>query len=573
VNTGGTLDLRNVTGVAEPITLAGGTLATSTGTSSVTAPISISGASTVDVDGTQLTLEGVISGSGSLEKEGAGTLILTAANTYTGATTVDAGTLAITNAAALGAGTAGTTVNTGGTLDLRNVTGVAEPITLAGGTLATSTGTSSVTAPISISGASTVDVDGTQLTLEGVISGSGSLEKEGAGTLILTAANTYTGATTVDAGTLAITNAAALGAGAAGTTVNTGGTLDLRNVTGVAEPITLAGGTLAASTGTSSVTAPISISGASTVDVDGTQLTLEGVISGSGSLEKEGAGTLILDAANTYTGATRIDAGVLKLAAGASISESEKVVVAANAIFDTSAISGNVFIESLAGSGSVLNGSIAPNSLVITDAKPGDVFSGVISGTGGLRITGGTQTLTGINTYSGPTVVSPGANLIAAIQSIPGDVVNNGSFGFSQSTAGTYSNNMSGSGTMVIGGTGTITLTGQNTQAGGTRIESGASVLIGSPDALSGNRLASNNGSLGIASGVTLSSLDVTGSVILTTDIITTGAQTYDNIKFATQPIGYLPYGQAMPTSPFLERSMAFKTRCNHRSLMRALGL
>jgi autotransporter-associated beta strand protein len=199
------------------------------------------------------TISGVISGSGSLTQTAlpsgspVGTLILTAANTYTGATTVDAGTLAITNAGALGSGTAGTTVNTGGTLDLRNVTGVAEPITLAGGTLATSTGTSSVTAPISISGASTVDVVGTQLTLEGVISGSGSLEKEGSGTLILAAANTYTGATTVNAGTLAITNAGALGSGAAGTTVNTGGTLDLRNVTGVAEPITLAGGTLFAS--------------------------------------------------------------------------------------------------------------------------------------------------------------------------------------------------------------------------------------------------------------------------------------------------------------------------------------
>jgi autotransporter-associated beta strand protein len=539
VNTGGTLDLRNVTGVAEPITLAGGTLATSTGTSSVTAPISISGASTVDVDGTELTLSGVISGSGSLEKEGNGTLILTAANTYTGSTAVDAGTLAITNVDALGsaASGSGTTVNTGGTLDLRNVTGVVEPITLNGGTLATSTGSSSVTSPMTVTGASTIDVGGTQLTLEGPISGSGSLEKEGAGTLILTVDNTnYTGATTVDAGTLAITNAGALGssAGGSGTTVNTGGTLDLRNVTGVAEPITLAGGTLAVSTGSSSVTSPMTITGASAIDVDGTQLTLTSAVSGSGSLDKTGTGTLLLAAANTYTGATRIDAGVLKLAANASISESDKVVVGANAIFDTRAITGNVFIESLAGSGSVLNGSVAPNSLVITDAKPGDVFSGVISGTGGLRITGGTQTLTGINTYSGPTVVSPGANLIAAIQSIPGDVVNNGSFGFSQSTAGTYSNNMSGTGTMVIGGTGTITLTGQNTQSGGTRIESGASVMIGSTNALSGNRLSSNNGSLGIASGVTLSSLDVTGTVILTTDIITTGAQSYENIKFAT---------------------------------------
>jgi autotransporter-associated beta strand protein len=463
----------------------------------------LSGSGSVALGSNNLTLSnaasgnfsGEISGSGGLTVA-AGTQTLSGSNAYTGNTAIDAGaSLLIGGSGSLGNGNyAGTITN---------------------------------------NGSFTYASSATQ-TISGVISGSGSLEKEGAGTLILTAANTYTGATTVDAGTLAITNASALGAGTAGTTVNTGGTLDLRNVTGVAEPITLAGGTLAVSTGSSSVTSPMTITGTSTIDVDGAQLTLSNTVSGSGSLDKTGTGTLLLEAANTYTGATRIDAGVLKLAAGASISESEKVIVAANAIFDTSAISGNVFIESLAGSGSVLNGSIAPNSLVITDAKPGDVFSGVISGTGGLRITGGTQTLTGINTYTGPTVVSPGANLIAAIQSIPGDVVNNGSFGFNQSTAGTYSNNMSGTGTMVIGGTGTITLTGQNTQTGGTRIESGASVLIGSPDGLSGNRLASNNGSLGIASGVTLSSLDVTGSVILTTDIITTGAQTYENIKFAT---------------------------------------
>ena len=411
------------------------------------------------------------------------------------------------------------------------MTGVAEPITLNGGTLATSTGSSSVTAPISITGASAVDVDGAELTLSGVISGTGSLDKEGAGTLILTAANTYTGATTVDAGTLAITDAGALGAGSAGTTVNTGGTLDLRNVTGVAEPITLNGGTLATSTGSSSVTAPVALTANSTISVTGTSMELTSAVSGSGGLTKTGSGILQLDAANTYTGATTVDAGTLKLGANASIADSDKVTV--NGTLDTSAITSNLYIQSLAGSGSVINGSIAPNSLVITDAIPGDVFSGVISGSGGLRITGGTQTLTGINTYSGPTVVDPGANLIAGVQSIPGDIVNNGSFGFNQSTAGSFAHNMSGSGTMVIAGTGVITLTGTNTQAGGTQINDGASLMIASANALSGNQVQSNNGSFGMADGIVLSSLGITGSVTLTSDIITSGAQSYGNVKLA----------------------------------------
>jgi autotransporter-associated beta strand protein len=483
------------------------------------------------------TLSGVISGSGSLTETAipsgttVGTLILSAANTYAGATVVDAGTLAITNAGALGSSSAGTTVNSGATLDLQNVTGVAEPITLNGGTLATSTGTSSVTAPVSLTANSIIDVDGTALTLSGTVSGVGGIDKTGAGTLTLSAANTYAGATVVDAGSLAITNAGALGSSSAGTTVNTGATLDLQNVTGVAEPITLNGGTLATSTGTSSVTAPVTLAANSTIAVTGTSLELTNAVSGSGGLTKTGSGILQLDAVNTYTGATTIDSGILKLGANASIADSSKVTV--NGTLDMSAIAGNAYIQSLAGSpsGSVISGSVAPDSLVITNA--GDTFSGTISGTGGLRIAGGTQTLTGINTYSGPTVVDPGANLIAGVQSIPGDIVNNGSFGFNQSTAGTFTHNMSGSGTMVIGGTGVITLTGTNTQAGGTIINSGASLIIGSADALSGDQVQSNNGSFGIANNIVLSKLDITGTVTLTTHITTSGAQSYDDIKIA----------------------------------------
>jgi hypothetical protein len=87
---------------------------------------------------------------------------------------------------------------------------------------------------------------------------------------------------------------------------------------------------------------------------------------------------------------------------------------------------------------------------------------------------------------------------------------------------------------MTIGGTGTITLTGTNTQSGGTTLLSGASILIAAVDALSGNTINSQGGSLGIASGITLSSLIVTGTTVtLTTDIITTGAQSYNNIVLA----------------------------------------
>jgi autotransporter-associated beta strand protein len=300
----------------------------------------------------------------------------------------------------------------------------------------------------------------------------------------------------------------------------------------VAEPITLNGGTLATSTGTSSVTSPMTLSANSTISVTGTLLTVTDPISGTGGLTKTGAGTLTLEEVNTYTGPTTVDAGVLKLGPNASIANSSSVTV--NATLDLTQITGNVYLTSLSGSasGSVVTGSVAPNSLVLTNAS--GTFDGVISGTAGLRVASGTQTLTGINTYTGPTVVDPGANLIAGVNSIPGDIVNNGSFGFSQSTPGVFSHNMTGTGTMNIGGTGTITLTGTNTQSGGTTLSSGASVMIAAVNALSGNTIESNNGSLGIADGIVLSSLTVTGTTVtLTTDIYTTGAQSYNNIKLA----------------------------------------
>ena len=122
--------------------------------------------------------------TGVLEKVGAGTLVLTnTANDYTGGTTVSAGTLEIASDSVLGATSGGVTLN--------------------GGTLATTANMSSARA-VSL-GASNGTVDtaaATTLTLSGVMSGSGSLTKAGAGVLTVTGTNTYTGGTTVSAGTL-----------------------------------------------------------------------------------------------------------------------------------------------------------------------------------------------------------------------------------------------------------------------------------------------------------------------------------------------------------------------------------
>ena len=88
-------------------------------------------------------------------------------------------------------------------------------------------------------------------TLLYAIQGSGTLTKVGTGTAVMAASNSYSGATVVSEGTLALSHASALGSTAAGVSVASGATLDLRGVAVGAETLTLQGGTLAASSGSS----------------------------------------------------------------------------------------------------------------------------------------------------------------------------------------------------------------------------------------------------------------------------------------------------------------------------------
>jgi len=114
---GATLELQDVLyGTAEKLTLNGGTLS-ATGTSSFAGDVTLPNTSKVSVAGAKqhLTLGGEISGIGGLTKDGEGTLTLGGdkVNTYSGATTVQAGTLAVTKNQALGTADGGTTVARG----------------------------------------------------------------------------------------------------------------------------------------------------------------------------------------------------------------------------------------------------------------------------------------------------------------------------------------------------------------------------------------------------------------------------------------------------------------------------
>lgn len=149
-----------------------------------------------------ITYDGLISGNGAVEKDGAGTLTLAPSaadgNTYTGGTIIKQGVLSIAADNALGAPSGGITLD-GGTLQWGDNFNLADTRTI---TLA--------------DGGGVIDTQGFRTTIAQGIGGDGALTKQGTGLLVLDGANTWTGGTTVEAGTLAIGDASAPGASLAG---------------------------------------------------------------------------------------------------------------------------------------------------------------------------------------------------------------------------------------------------------------------------------------------------------------------------------------------------------------------
>lgn len=165
--------------------------------------------------------------NGGFTKTGAGTLLLKGSNTYTGTADIQQGTLSLSGGT-LGGSTAGVNVN-GGTLELGGTTQVVGTATFTSGT--TQNGTLNAT---SFSGQSG--------TVNAVLAGNGTFTKTTSGTLTLSAANTYTGVTTISAGTVILSSTGSI-ANSSAIDLATGGKLDVSAVTGftVANAQTLKG--------------------------------------------------------------------------------------------------------------------------------------------------------------------------------------------------------------------------------------------------------------------------------------------------------------------------------------------
>ncbi len=219
---------------------------------------------------------------------GTGTLILQGINTYTATTTVQSGTLSISSNDNLG----DTTLNSG----------VGNNVVIGNGTLQITTNDISTPRLFSLTGGATIDTTTTTLTLTGIISGSGSLTKQGTGTLILSPStnNTYANGTTIAAGTVQISPVGVPGRDSAF------GTLNSR--------VTMAGGTTLNIAGAANLQSqrPFLLQGPATFQIDNTATTFfNGNISGSGELIKTGTEALFLGGTNTYSGGTDVQSGTL----------------------------------------------------------------------------------------------------------------------------------------------------------------------------------------------------------------------------------------------------------------------
>jgi autotransporter-associated beta strand protein len=230
-------------------------------------------------------------------------------------------------------------------------------------------------------------------TISAVISGTIGIIKNGTGTLTLTGANTYTGATAVNAGTLKASVASVANTSGA---FGKNSAVTLANTAGVVLDITGYNTQIGSLTGGGATGGNVTL-GAATLTTGGDNTSpaaYAGVISGTGALAKIGTGTQILSGTNTYTGTTTINAGTLNLnGVGGTIGSSSSVLAVGLANGVNGAAAGTVATGAVANIG---GGNYTVSALQV--GYTGGT-SNLSAGSGWLTMTGGTITANNSSGY------------------------------------------------------------------------------------------------------------------------------------------------------------------------------
>ena len=533
------------------------------------------------------TINAVLSDNGSslISKAGIGTLILNATNTYAGGTSLGAGTLVIGNSSALGSGTltvTGGSVAATGTQITTNLVNANGDFAI-GGTGALTLGDMTLNANRSITNNNTIStttlgyISGTtrNLTISGngntevagvIGTTTGTLTKNGSGSLTLSASNTYTGITTINGGTLQLGNGGSFG--------SIGSTASIINNAALA------------------------------FNLD-SPLTVNKIISGTGSVTQKGTGFSTLSVANSYTGSTIVSAGTLSVGVTANLG-----APAANLVFDggTLQITGTA-LTSFAGIGHAVSFNLNKNVyLDIANTNNTFVVDQVLNqGTGRFYKYGlGTAILTQSNTMmpaggSDKNGVAQGMLLATKFTAMPGiannlwyaetgailavraddagandeftsanldsllggagttdafasgsylgiEVIDSSTFTYAGNIAGTSLELDNGGKGLVKLGTGTLALTGANTYTDTTSVRAGTLALIG------GSHTSAITLSAGASLGFTLGSpttttqdvniglgtIKITGTpTLLSYDLITSAGSINGTPVLASPVSGY----------------------------------
>jgi autotransporter-associated beta strand protein len=487
----------------------------------------------------RLTVSGAITGTGGVVKTGNGILLLTASNSYSGATDIQGGKLYLGTAGRLGSGAV--TISNGANLDFATSSGqtniVANNISGDGQILQTLAGTDTrLTGDVTSTGGLTINNGTVRIgnggttgsynggtvvesgavlafarsdayTHAGTISGAGNVTKVNAGDVTLTGSNSYSGATTLFDGSLVAGHASALGIGNITFSLGGGNTGTIRYT--------------AASAGTDWASRLKNSTGTIRLDTDTNTVTLLGIIDSSNTngLVKSGTGVLGLAGANAYAGTTTVSAGILGIANATALGRTNEGTTVA--------------------SGAQLRLTNAFGSFTVGDEAL--TISGTGASTGGaLRNDGGDNTWQGNITLAANATIGAASGSSLTINPASGNAITATNFSLTLEGAGTNqvlgAVNL-GTGGLTKDGTGIAILGASNTFSGGTILGQGTLRLDHANAAGSGLITQStNNSTLQINTTGTVANAMSIFNVRTMQTVTLSGNKTLNNATYTVDP-------------------------------------